>query len=259
MPRAEHDDPRPRRIACVVALLWLVACSEPPEPPAVDRQSDDPIVAAYVRDVAPVLLAKCGDCHHADVAPPWYAAVPVAGEFVQRDIDWGRQRLDLSQPFPFVGERDVGDVAYLIALRTAILDDTMPPAAYLLTHPFATLDADEKALVLGWVDAALAQRADDAPEHGSYEHALALMRDRCARCHRDGVAADMNGDFVDVVDLEYLVDDGEYIDPDDLEASLLWERAASEAEPMPPSPNDRLHPDELASLRAWLENGAEIP
>ena len=62
----------------------------------------------------------------------------------------------------------------------------------------------------------------------------------------------------DVVDLAWLVEDGEYIDPEDLEASTLYEDISGDDEPMPPSPNDRLTQAEIASIGNWIEAGAEI-
>lgn len=253
----------PVRLVAALALALMLGCSDdpPPLPAQADRASSDPVVEEYLEQVAPVLLAKCGDCHHSEVEAPWYAAVPFAGDLVKRDIEWGRQRLDLSLPVPFVAGRDVGPRSYLIALRTALLDDTMPPLAYLLSHPMGTLSDDERGRVVRWVERALAaiSAREETEEEGTYEHVIALIRNRCVRCHRDGVALDMNGEFVDVADLEFLVEDGEYIDPDDIDASKLFERVSSEEEPMPPSPNDRLSAEDLASLRRWIEDGAEVP
>jgi mono/diheme cytochrome c family protein len=177
-------------------------------------------------------------------------------------MEWGAQRLDLSLPVPFAHSPWVGERAYLIALRTALLDDSMPPAAYLLLHPLHSLSSAEREAILGWVDAALERLEPGSAERDGdlslAERTAGVLRDRCARCHNPDVDDEMNGEFDFVADLPFLVDDGEYVEPEDVEASKLWERIASREEPMPPSPNDRLDRAEKALVREWIEEGAPV-
>lgn len=223
-------------------------------------QDADPLVRAYLEEVRPILARKCIACHDSATPGPWYAALPGPFARVRRDIEFGRQRLDLASdeaagsllgPFEETG--------YLIGLRSALLDDTMPPLAYLLLHPLSALNEGEKARILAWTERALETRGPAEPSApGSYRHVQTLVADRCARCHQPDVDGSMNGDFFDVEDLALLLDDGEYLAAGEPEASLLLERISSKTEPMPPSPHDNLDPKEIASVRRWIEAGAVL-
>jgi mono/diheme cytochrome c family protein len=221
-----------------------------------------PALRRYVAEVYPILEAKCIDCHHREVAPPWYAALPLLGPRVERDVRWGRQRLDLSRPYPFLDPEHaeaLGGRAYLVALRTAVLDESMPPMLYRLTHPLSSLDADEERTLLGWVDEALAEWDRPGPEAALADRVSDVVRNRCARCHNEGVHDDMNGAFDFVSDLPFLAEDEDYVVAGDAEGSPLFERLVDGSDPMPPSPNDALSPDEIELVREWIDEGAETP
>ena len=75
----------------------------------------------FNRDIRPILERKCADCHDSDAEAPWYAALPEPFDFVARDIEFGRQRLELA-PSGSLGSLDA--IGQLIGLRTALLDDS---------------------------------------------------------------------------------------------------------------------------------------
>jgi mono/diheme cytochrome c family protein len=242
-------------------LLGCPAETEPIRPPT----SNAALVPRerYARDVEPIFRRKCFDCHHGGTEPPWYAAIPIAGAMISRDIEWGRQRLDLQNPYPFVASDEVGRRAYLIGLRTALLDDTMPPRAYLLTHPFGFLRDSERELILAWLEDAIESLSGAVELESSndvdlllFHRVKKLVRNRCARCHRSSVHERMNGAFDYVTDLAYLSEGDDYVFPGNLDESLLYKRITDPEDSMPPSPNDHLSPAEVERIRAWIEAGA---
>jgi mono/diheme cytochrome c family protein len=221
-----------------------------------------PAAERYASEIYPILEANCLACHHARVEPPWYAALPGIGPWVKRDVEWGRQRLDLSLPYPLLDAdraRDLDGRAYLYALRTVLLDDSMPPLEYWLVHPTASLSAAERTAILDWVDVALAEWAAPGEEAAIPERAAHLFRSRCARCHNPGVDEDMNGAFDFVSDLEFLAEDEDYVVAEDADESPLFERLVDDEDPMPPSRNDGLSENEIEIIRRWIDEGAEAP
>ncbi len=255
-----------RTALALVLGVGAAACgSEPPHAPDPATLPETPGAARFLSEAYPILEARCLDCHHSDVAAPWYASIPLLGDPVRRDVEWGRQRFDLARPYPFLaddsehGGRGPGERSYLYALRTALLDDTMPPTLYLVTHPFGSLSDPERGTLLDWVESALddfPEPTADAPAEQRAEH---VLRNRCARCHSQGVDADMNGAFDYVTDLAFLAEDDDYIEPEDAEASPLFERLVDDADPMPPSPHDRLSEREIEWIAEWIDEGAEAP
>ena len=101
--------------------------------------------------------------------------------------------------------------------------------------------------------AALATPVDALEIH---EKVGIVMEDRCARCHQESVASEMNGGFDFATELAFLAEDEDYIEPEDPEASPLFEHLVGDEDTMPPSPRDRLSEDEIEWVRVWIEEGA---
>ena len=260
MGAMQHRNKRRHPVLLAFSLVATACSQEPPPALVVDARSADPVVREYVEQVRPILASKCFACHNSEVEGPWYTSLPAPIDLGRSDIAWGRQRLDLARPVPFHSESSaIGRGAYLIALRTALLDDSMPPLGYLVLHPTTFVRKTQRDRIVAWTERALvALQPSSSADPGSYADVLSLVENRCARCHNDQVEGEMNGDFEDVADLEWLAEDGEYVNPGDLDASLLYERITSKEEPMPPSSNDNLTPAEIDSVRRWIEDGAKI-
>ncbi|CAN5693019.1 heme-binding domain-containing protein [soil metagenome] len=81
----------------------------------------------------------CADCHS---KWPWYSNVAPQSWLVQRDVDAGREELNLSEL-----DREQDEIKDLIEV---IADDEMPPLRYTFLHPEARLSEVEKqALIEG--------------------------------------------------------------------------------------------------------------
>ena len=84
----------------------------------------------------------CADCHSNQTEWPWYSNIAPQSWLVQRDVDAGREELNLSEL-----DREQDEIKDLIEV---IADDEMPPLRYTFLHPEARLgEAEKRALIDG--------------------------------------------------------------------------------------------------------------
>ena len=81
-------------------------------------------------------MRACGDCHSNETKWPWYSNLAPFSWLVQRDVDEGRAKFNISTWGR--GENEGEDAA------ESLQRGSMPPSTYLLTHPAARLSPDEK-------------------------------------------------------------------------------------------------------------------
>lgn len=86
-----------------------------------------------------LFFEACGDCHSNETAWPWYSRVAPASWLVYRDVEEGREHLNVSE---WGRPHNEGDEA-----AEMLLEDEMPPWFYLPAHPEARLSEAEK----GWL------------------------------------------------------------------------------------------------------------
>ncbi len=85
----------------------------------------------------------CADCHSNSTEWPWYSNVAPQSWFVQRDVDAGRNELNLSEMDR--EQKELKDIAEVVA------DNEMPPLRYTFLHPDARLsEAEKQALIEGF-------------------------------------------------------------------------------------------------------------
>jgi hypothetical protein len=109
------------------------------------RAHDNPLVmaepswdSALTRELA---VRACFDCHSNETRWPWYSNVAPLSWLVQRDVDEGREKLNYSE----WNRAQEGEES-----AETVREGTMPPDAYLLTHPGARLtDSELVALAEG--------------------------------------------------------------------------------------------------------------
>ena len=80
-----------------------------------------------------LMTDACMDCHSNLTKWPWYSNVAPISWLVQKDVNEGRGRLNLSN-----GDNDVGDMI------DAVREGSMPPWQYKPAHPGARLSDKEK-------------------------------------------------------------------------------------------------------------------
>ncbi|MBI5882073.1 MAG: heme-binding domain-containing protein [Elusimicrobia bacterium] len=118
--------------------------------PAADREGAMArINAAYLRQVKPIFLKKCFDCHGSGRPLPWYFAVPGAKHLMLYDMRTAKKHLDMRTGFPFGGHGSLRE--NLEALDEVVQDGSMPPWYYRVMHWDSALRPDEAALVRAWI------------------------------------------------------------------------------------------------------------
>ena len=91
-----------------------------------------------------LFFRACGNCHSNQTALPWYDVIAPITWIIKRDIDKGREALNVSEWGPEPNE--AGEAA------DTVQKGSMPPTLYTLFHPSARLSAsDKEALVQGLV------------------------------------------------------------------------------------------------------------
>jgi hypothetical protein len=81
--------------------------------------------------------AACYDCHSNETEWPGYSYVAPMSWLVRRDVEMGRDELNLSE-LDQDGGHELDDAAETIA------EGSMPPRQYLLLHPDARLSPEEE-------------------------------------------------------------------------------------------------------------------
>ena len=118
-------------IVAVLLLIQLVPYG---------RDHTDPPVTGTPRWDSPRTEAlfddACGACHSNLTDWPWYSNVAPASWLIQRDIDEGREILNVSE-----WDRPQGEVEEAAEVT---LEGEMPPWQYTLLHPAARLSDSEK-------------------------------------------------------------------------------------------------------------------
>jgi hypothetical protein len=123
------------------------------------RHPNPPVTSALAwTDPEAEELARgaCYDCHSNETAWPAYSYVAPGSWLVRRDVERGRDALNLS-------ELDQGGGAELDEAADVIEDGEMPPRQYQLLHPAARLSADEESRLIAAFEA-IEDQADEAED-----------------------------------------------------------------------------------------------
>ncbi len=103
-------------------------------------------------------VRACFDCHSNETTWPWYSNVAPLSWLVQRDVDEGREELNLSE---WGGRPEEGDDA-----AETVRDGRMPPLSYVFLHPSANLSAAERQELARGLTATLGQVGEAAGREG---------------------------------------------------------------------------------------------
>jgi hypothetical protein len=109
--------------------------------------TNPPVVAEPAWDspkTRELFFRACRDCHSNETTWPAYASIAPMSWLVQRDVEEGREHLNVSQWGQ--GKQDAGEAAGMVR------KGEMPPWFYLPAHPEAKLsDAEKQELLRGLV------------------------------------------------------------------------------------------------------------
>ena len=115
-------------VVTLLVLIQLVPYGRDHRNPTGGRQ-----IAWDSQRTQRLMTGACMDCHSDETRWPWYTNVAPVSWLVQRDVDEGREELNLSTDAPELEE-----------LIETIREGSMPPWQYKPAHPAARLSPSEK-------------------------------------------------------------------------------------------------------------------
>lgn len=126
--------------------LFRPNLSNPPVNPAEDLQQTANPPAA----VMTALRTSCYDCHSNETQYPWYSQVAPVSWMVANNVREGREKLNFST----FGRLSAADrFEALGEAAEAVQEGEMPVREYVWLHPAAELTADNRTLLLNWLQA----------------------------------------------------------------------------------------------------------
>jgi len=143
-----------KRIVGAVIAVALVAIAVPlsnlvfgrPSGTALGARAADPTFGP----VAALLEQKCGHCHVAGTARPFYARIPPMSSVIAEDVRSGLAAMDLLDGLLPPGGAAPSEPV-LAKIEFEVSRGEMPPVRYLALHWDAILSADQQNTVLSWV------------------------------------------------------------------------------------------------------------
>lgn len=121
-------------LAVVVALQFVPFGRDHTNPPVTQEAPWPSERAAMVFD------RSCAACHSNTTDWPWYSHVAPSSWLVTRDVERGRDEMNVSR-----WDRDDGEADDAIE---TILEGTMPPRRYMLMHPSARLSPEDQRILV---------------------------------------------------------------------------------------------------------------
>jgi len=82
-----------------------------------------------------LFMQTCGDCHSNETVWPWYSNIAPVSWLIQRDVDEGRDKFNISE----WNRTQEGDEAFEV-----FKEGEMPLKPYLLLHPKARLSNQDR-------------------------------------------------------------------------------------------------------------------
>lgn len=103
----------------------------------------------YVKNVKPIFLKSCLDCHGSPVSLRWYYAFPVAKQLMNYDMKESKAHLDMTKDFPFGGHGS--PLEDLEAIASVLENESMPPLRYRMMHWSSRITSQERKTIASWI------------------------------------------------------------------------------------------------------------
>ena len=113
------------------------------------ERSNPPVEADLVapKEVEAVLRTACYDCHSSETRWPWYSYVAPVSWIIADDVKKARREMTFSE-WGVLGPREQ------LELRQEVWEEIekgkMPLKKYVILHPSARLDEEQKRLLRDW-------------------------------------------------------------------------------------------------------------
>lgn len=129
-------------VAAAILIAAKSLCAAQPELPARELRAPAP--------VHEILQRACYDCHSDQTRWPWYSYLPPISFWVRGEVAAGRRRLNFSawQDYatdPGTEDRKLENIARLLK------SGAMPPWYYIATHPAASMNDADRAMLSDWI------------------------------------------------------------------------------------------------------------
>ena len=99
-------------------------------------------------DVRSLLENACIDCHSYDTHYPWYGYLAPSSWFVEDHVEEGREELNFSEWANYEAKRKDHK---LEEMGEVLEEGEMPLTSYILLHPEASLNQEQKKMIIDWV------------------------------------------------------------------------------------------------------------
>jgi hypothetical protein len=138
-------------VAAVLVALFLGIQFIPSEKPlnGDDRSQDLMQLEQVQPEIAELLINGCYDCHSEAVNYPWYSSIAPVSWLVFRDVRVGREELNFSQWGQLSRRKKI---KLLTSVGEQLEEEEMPLPVYLILHPEARFDDDQRAALIAWAD-----------------------------------------------------------------------------------------------------------
>ena len=104
-------------------------------------------------EIAAILDRACSDCHSNHTRWHWYGHVAPFSWRAVRDVEYGRRQINFSEWGSYYTATRIRKLRWT---QRALQQKDMPPRLYRLMHPEARLSADDRALLMRWIDGQVA-------------------------------------------------------------------------------------------------------
>ena len=136
-------------LGCMLAASVALSTVHPFGNPRLRAQPDGPLLQGSQppANVLASLQAKCADCHSQQTHYPLYAHIAPISWMMDRDINEGRSKFDMSA-WPSMNAES--RISVLTRLASVIHAGEMPPRKYVMLHPGARLSPEEQHDIYEW-------------------------------------------------------------------------------------------------------------
>lgn len=93
----------------------------------------------------------CLSCHSTNGEKPFYVSFPIVGSMVKGDIEKGLKHEDLTKTYESLSNGSKIDETILAKIEKVVTDGSMPLHRYYMIHWGASLNKEEKSMMLSWV------------------------------------------------------------------------------------------------------------
>lgn len=138
-------------LLAVVVLMQLIRPSRN-QNNREDFANDISKVYPIPADVQKLLKVACNDCHSNNTQYPWYTNIQPVGWWMAHHVNEGKEELNFNEYASYSPKRQRNK---LKRIREEVEEDEMPLGSYTIIHRDARLTAQQKDLLIKWIDSTL--------------------------------------------------------------------------------------------------------